>query len=288
MRTYGRLVAAAPALVGDALAGPAHTVPVLHRGIDALYLDLRGYPAPLPRPDLAVLGVLSASATAVPCGLQTTLSHLPPDVIGATDVVLGGGQLLLRDARETTVVMTRTVDAGVPHLSSAALRRSTPLLEGLVAEPVAAVRRELPESALADLAAESPDCVPALVGRGSGLTPVGDDVLCGWLAIQHARRGAGVRHSPIADAVREHAPGATTALSATLLGCAARGEVLPQFRRLVLTLLDPALASPHDHPTPHLGPSVDALLRVGHTSGAGLLLGATIALQHLASRSVTR
>ncbi len=44
MRTHRRVVAAAPAPLGALLAGPARTVPVLHRGVDAVYLDLRGTP----------------------------------------------------------------------------------------------------------------------------------------------------------------------------------------------------------------------------------------------------
>ena len=89
------------------------------------------------------------------------------------------------------------------------------------------------------------------------------------------------------DAVRRLAPAATTALSATLLACALRGDVLPEFRLLVLDLADPRTPTPR--PCGRAGRDlVQALLRVGHTSGAGLLLGATLALHHLASRSPAR
>ncbi len=277
MRTHRRVVAAAPALVGELLAGPARTVPVLHRGADAVYLDLRGPTAPTTAPEIAVLGVLSATATAVPCALRTSLPRLPADVAGASQALLGGGRVLLGD---TAAVVTRTVDATVPRLPDAALEPAARVLDSLVGDRSAGVRAELPPTALASLAAGAGDGVPALLGRGSGLTPVGDDVLCGWLATMVAARPHAAR--PVADAVRRHAPAATTALSATLLACAARGEVLPQFRRLVLDLADPAA----DLDT-RVAVDVDALLRVGHTSGAGLLLGASIALHHLASRSLT-
>lgn len=281
MSTDRRLVAAAPTSLGALLSGPAKAVPVLHRGIDAIYLDLSDYPRPTSTPDLLVLGVLSSSATAVPCGLHTTMPHLSQGVVGAQKVVLGAGRVLFHATRGVEVVATRTVDVTVPRLPETGLLARAQMLTELLGRQVDAVRAELPPTALADLAAGSPDCVPALVGRGSGLTPVGDDVLCGWLALHHAV-DRGVGPAPIAEAVRHHAPHATSALSATLLGCAARGEVLPEFRRLVLTLI----ASPLDHPA-DLDASIAALLRVGHTSGAGLLLGATIALHHLASRSLT-
>ena len=58
--------------------------------------------------------------------------------------------------------------------------------------------------------------VADLVGRGDGLTPLGDDVLCGWLA---AHRAAGVATPAVDDAVRRALP-RTTTLSATLLECA--------------------------------------------------------------------
>jgi len=85
--------------------------------------------------------------------------------------------------------------------------------------------------------------------------------------------------SAVRDAVEEHARSMTTLLSATLLDCAARGDVLPEYRRLLLDL-----AAPHGQ---GVDDSVDALLRVGHTSGAGLMLGTVLALRHLASRSST-
>jgi hypothetical protein len=285
MRTHRRVVAAAPALVGELLAGPARTVPVLHSGADAVYLDLRGStPSTAPSsaaPDLAVLGVLSTAATAVPCGLQTTLPRLPADVAGATRAVLGDGRVLLGG---TEAVVTRTVDATVPRVPAAAVVPAARVLAEVVGDRSAGVRAELPAEALAALAEGSADCVPELLGRGSGLTPVGDDVLCGWLATTVATRApvGSAAGTALADAVRRLAPAATTALSATLLGCATRGEVLPQFRRLVLDLADPA-----PDLDARVAVDVDALLRVGHTSGAGLLLGASIALHHLASRSLT-
>ena len=64
--------------------------------------------------------------------------------------------------------------------------------------------------------------------------------------------------------------------------------MLPEFRLLVLDLADPRTADPETLLQSRVESRVQALLRVGHTSGAGLLLGATLALHHLASRSPAR
>ena len=59
------------------------------------------------------------------------------------------------------------------------------------------------------------------MGHGDGLTPAGDDLLCGWLAVH---RAAGVATTAVDDAVRRHLS-RTTSLSAALLACALAGEV---------------------------------------------------------------
>jgi hypothetical protein len=108
--------------------------------------------------------------------------------------------------------------------------------------------------------------LPALVSRGDGLTPLGDDLVCGWLA---THRAAGVA-TPDADRfVRDLAP-RTTALSAALLDCALHGEALPQLTAYLSSCGTPAEPA-----------AATALLAVGHTSGAGLLHGARLALAGL-------
>ncbi len=99
--------------------------------------------------------------------------------------------------------------------------------------------------------------------RGDGLTPYGDDVLCGWLAIH---RAAGVPSPDLDEAVRRLLP-RTTLFSATLLDCAMRGEVIPEFAAYAASLGTPAQAA-----------AEATLTAVGHTSGAGLLEGARWAL----------
>lgn len=93
-----------------------------------------------------------------------------------------------------------------------------------------------------------------LVGRGPGLTPLGDDVLIGFLAAE-ALDGVNPKTLSIAAA---HFGQRTTALSRTLLRLAARGHV-PEPVHALLSFGDP-------------GP----LLRFGATSGRGIAVGLSL------------
>jgi len=171
------------------------------------------------------VGVVGTRATAVPCALRTALDRLP-EVVAAS---VRDGVLHLDDQ---PLVVGRLVDVSVPRLAR----------NGSAGE--------------IDVA--------GLLGRGDGLTPYGDDVLCGWLA---AHRAAGIA-TPEVDAVVRAVADRTTLLSATLLDCAMHGEVIPEFAAWVASL-----GSPDE------GARAAALARVGHTSGRGLLEGATRALE---------
>jgi len=195
----------------SAADGPA---PLLHRGPDAVYVDVAG----------RCVGVLGTRATVVPCALRTALGRLP-DVAGAS---VRDGVLHLDDQ---PLAVGRLVDITVPPLD-----RIGPPAEIDVA---------------------------ALVGRGDGLTPYGDDVLCGWLA---AHRAAGI-DTPEVDAAVRAAADRTTLLSATLLDCAMHGEVIPEFAAWLGSL-----------GTADEEARAAALARVGHTSGRGLLEGGTRAM----------
>lgn len=265
--TAPRLIpAAAPARVRAALAGGRRAAQVVHRGADAVYLEVDG----------RCLGVLSAAATAVPCALRTTLPTLPAGLREAERVHVGGGRVT---AGHVGVHVGRTVDPGVPPVDPDAVpavaRRLDAAAErtGGATERLRQVRAELPEDALSALAGGRAEAVAALLGRGSGLTPVGDDVLAGWLA---TARAAGERDGAVACSVAAQAA-RTTLLSATLLDCAFHGEVLPEHAALLRSLVDD-----RGHEADR---RLAALLGVGHTSGAGLALGTRLALHHLQSRS---
>jgi len=198
-------VAAHLRAVGDAAA------PVLHRGPDAVYVDVAG----------RCVGVVGTRATAVPCALRTALDRLP-------DVVRASVRKGVLHLDEVPVVVGRLVDVTVPRLP-------------LTGRPGAIE-------------------VAGLVGRGDGLTPYGDDVLCGWLAVT---RGARIP-TPAVDAEVRALLATTTLLSATLLECAMAGEVVPAFAAWLAGT----------------GP-VEAVERIGHTSGRGLVEGARLALSGL-------
>jgi Protein of unknown function (DUF2877) len=109
-----------------------------------------------------------------------------------------------------------------------------------------------------------------LVGWGDGLTPLGDDVLCGWLA---AHRAAGVATPAVDDAVRRALP-RTTTLSATLLECALEGEVADLAGDYLRAL-----------GTPRAAAARTALSTLGHSSGDGIAHGIDLALAALAGRA---
>ncbi|MGW1993928.1 DUF2877 domain-containing protein [Embleya sp. NPDC001921] len=105
-----------------------------------------------------------------------------------------------------------------------------------------------------------------LIGLGPGLTPSGDDALCGFLLALRllAPDPAGGRYaSALGARVAAHAPGRTTDLSAALLGHAVRGDGCAQLIDLI-----GAVGRDTD-----VIPCLRHLLTVGHTSGADLAHG---------------
>lgn len=208
-------VSAPPHVAARLATASDRPLPLLHRGPDAVYVDLDGW----------ALGVVSARATQVPCALRSRAATLPPVASCRVET----GMLYLDDL---PVVVGRFVTTRVPRLQ-------------------------------ATLADQVPPDPAELVGRGDGLTPYGDDVLCGWLAIY---RATGMPSPGLDAEVRRLLP-RTTLLSATLLHCAIRGEVIPEFSAYVASL-----------GTSGQPAAEAALTAVGHTSGAGLLEGARWAL----------
>ena len=221
-------------------AAPDGPRQVVHASSTAIYVDLDGW----------CLGLVSADATRVPCALWTTI----PDLGGLADagVRIESGTVRLGSEE---VRITRVADVSTPGLGHGGSR-------------VSERARCLTSSAGLSLPADgrlTTAHLDRLLGRGPGLTPLGDDVLAGWFA---ARIAAGRPDHVLAAAVR-HRLVVTTLLSATLLDCALHGEVLPQ--------LGDWLA----RPTPE---TADALMAVGATSGAGMLVGADLALTSMTDR----
>jgi hypothetical protein len=113
--------------------------------------------------------------------------------------------------------------------------------------------------------------VATLVGHGAGLTPLGDDVVCGWLA---AHRAAGVPTPEVDEALLRLLP-RTTAFSAALIECALAGEVA-----------DPVAAYLRSLGTPGADVARAALESFGQSSGLGLAHGLDLALAELTAELV--
>lgn len=276
MNTRIRVAAASSKWVRDQLDGPLRQVRVVHAGLHAMYVAVPGADN-ADGSNTRCLGLLSRSSSMVPCGLRTALADLSsvtgsPDPLTPGDVVgIGDGMLQLG---ATDVSVGRILDLSVPRIDPVAAGPAAQRLRMPIGDRTAAVRAELPAVALTMLAGGDPAAVPMLLGLGSGLTPVGDDVLAGWLATMSAARPGS---NTVADAVAGRSFVATTLLSATLLDRARAGEVLPEFGQL-LRDLDRESTDPQPA---RLAADVDLLAAIGHTSGVGLLLGCLLALDHL-------
>ncbi|MGQ0602363.1 MAG: DUF2877 domain-containing protein, partial [Anaerolineales bacterium] len=114
-----------------------------------------------------------------------------------------------------------------------------------------------------------PRCVEgvnALAGLGAGLTPAGDDFICGalfavWAGLLPSPNGRGAGGE---GEIAEAAAPRTTTLSAAYLRAAARGECMALWHNLFTALCDDGR---------DLRPEIGELLSVGHTSGADALAG---------------
>lgn len=252
----------APPRVRDRLRRcPDGPVPVLHTGPAATYVDVGGW----------AVGVVTPAATRVPCALRLAGHRAcgPTDFAsegipgGPVTAYLEGGSLHLGGHR---LPMGRSVDVRAPRGVPRRCTRTTANSVTVLATPPAAVAEFVSIHLPRRLDATAAD---QLLGRGPGLTPLGDDVLAGWLAVH---RLVGVA-TPEVDEVLAGARARTTLVSATLLDCAAHGEVVPEFARWLAALA-----------TSDARRCLDALLTVGATSGAGLAVGAAVALTTLDRR----
>ncbi len=253
MTQVGALAVAAPPRVRDRLrATPDGPVAVVHRGAHALYLDVGGW----------CVGVIASSAVRVPCALRPAIDSLSGILpAGSRSAYLEVGTLHL-GGRPLSI--GRLEATYVPRIDTGAVFGTEAYSVTVQATPPATVA----EFVAAHLPHGRVDPVTAahLIGRGEGLTPLGDDVLAGWLALH---RAAGVPTDDVDGVVRAFAS-RTTLLSATLLDCAVHGEVIPEFAdwlRALGTVDAPARAR--------------TLQAVGGSSGAGLLHGGQLALTHL-------
>ncbi len=288
-------MAAAPALastgIADLLRGPLRPASVISIFPTAIYLRTE----PLVYPDRngvetrrqsGVVAILTSDASRLPLG---AILHRP-----ATDrpLISGRGRLhaFLGEGRITVGPLTVRASGWwdprprLPSIHPALLPEGMRELRSAVSERLHSPVREVPVELCAQLGAlraalRRNDVTSALragqrmIGLGPGLTPAGDDLLCGMLAglallghPQAARIGAGVLAL---------APGRTTDLSLALLRHATLGQVNSELGSVIQALAG----------TGRLPGALQRLFAVGHTSGIALGLGLSAAVD-LTSRSV--
>ncbi|WP_084764594.1 DUF2877 domain-containing protein [Knoellia subterranea] len=220
-----RIPAAASPLARDLVAGAHRRAVVLAAFPTALYLGFEAHAEVLP--------VVTSDALVLPTALRLAASG-PFDwgVAGGDVVTVGGGAVAL-PSRGIHVVRSWR-----PRRVATGAANATPF-----------------------------DWAPLLaeIGRGEGLTPRADDVLCGALLAARARGVARPEALPVER---------TTSLSASLLVAAHAGY---------------AVSSVVDHVThavagsPEREVTRECVLAIGHTSGAGLLEGIDLVLNHVNS-----
>ncbi|WP_026405795.1 DUF2877 domain-containing protein [Actinomadura rifamycini] len=256
------------------LDGPRRPARVIAVFPAAVYAEVRGGPEP------RVLAVVASDAARMPNAVVVPAArrdHPFRAVREGADAVVGDGRF---ETGGFAVRVRREWDPApvLGPLHPAALARNLRAVEaacedagmaggGLAGHPDPGLLAD--RCAAGDLAG-AVEAAERIVGLGPGLTPSGDDVLCGLLvALRHA--GGAVRPGGravwLADwlgaAVTADAGTRTTALAATLLHCAAAGAAGAEVGAVL------RCAAGAEPP----GPAVRRLLAVGHTSGTDLAHG---------------
>ena len=224
----------ASAMVAPLIDGRRQTLVIAHRSRYACQLA--------DRDGRVVLAVMTRDAVRLPHG--AVVPSLPR---GASPVSVGDGSL------------------GWDGCSMRVARWFRPARPALPA-----LRRRIDDPTIARFAAQWSESL----GRGDGLTPYHDDVVCGVLVTLHA---AGHRLAPalcaaVADADLESR---TTAVSAALLRAGARGYCIDPLAVFLGAL---ACDTASAETARRQDAALTALLAVGHSSGRGLVEGALTAL----------
>lgn len=286
------LPAAVSPLVAADLSGAARRRRVLAAFPTCLYVELGAHER--------VLAVLAADAVALPIGVRLALpsAQVHWAVQPGDHVVVGEGRVRLPRA---DVVAARTLR---PSRVQPTPRGGTGGGVGAALPEPGALGNLVHALTAAALAGGSADPgVRGLIGAGRGLTPSGDDALCGVLLTLAAVDSPAARRALLAvrAAVRSVLPW-TTSLSAGLLVAAGDGYAVPDVARLVTLVVGAGSNGRIEVPEPRLEPGsagsvrpirpseeptvpteltglVDRVLAIGHTSGRDLLAGVVGALR---------
>jgi hypothetical protein len=249
----------APRFVHAALAGAPGPVNLLGSFPTAGYLQLGSG---------AVIAVLTSDAVQLPIGvtLPWSSSELELPALLRSGVVRPGRCPELRLGRFRITV------SGERNTSLVHCGRPVQLESG------AGPRIPLDDLDRIDPFEDPKAAVDRLLGRGPGLTPAGDDLLCGALA---ATVLFGIDDHRLAEAVRRRLAGshrATTGLSGQLLLRALAGDGPPELQHLGRTMCQP-------DPLPCQA-AWRRLLAIGHSSGAALGAGLLAGARHAAAAQV--
>jgi hypothetical protein len=200
----------------------------------------------------------------MPNGVEAPLG-LPGGLAAGDHFLAGDGGLVLGD-QEWRAVRWWNPRPVLPRVDPAAVRVHIATVRGRFAP---AADEGLGAALAAADAAGVLAAAGGLIGKGPGLTPLGDDVLTGAVAGSWLL-GEAVNNQALLHLLTGVIPGIcalarerTTALAATLLRHGCRGEVDDASAALLLALCgrgDPEAA-------------LDALLALGHSSGTGLATG---------------
>ena len=121
----------------------------------------------------------------------------------------------------------------------------------------------------ATLAQADADAAIDVLGLGCGLTPAGDDIVAGALAVLAV---TGRLDDSVRAAIETQSRTRTTSLSSALVAAAGRGEMIPQAARLLKAV---AAGEPREQ----VDTAARELFAVGSTSGHDLAAGMTGALR---------
>lgn len=251
--------------MAETLAGGDRPARVLGAFPTAIYL--------LPVGEDDVLAVLTSDALRLPRavvlpapatvrGLDT---YAGPARMGDGRVQLG--EVVLRPARWWRPARPRAARGRLDVPPEATGAHLSPRLRAAVEDLVGAVGAAADNGARTGADDRVRVAADRLLGLGPGLTPAGDDVLAGLFVAAQLAPYAARPLDVLARHVRGRAHGRTTALSATLLRCAADGHGVPELIAFVEAVGGGG----------HASAAYAELARVGHTSGRDLAVGVVAA-----------
>jgi hypothetical protein len=250
------------------VSGPPRSARVVAQFPTALYLvveaDGHGQPQP------AVLPVVARGGLRLPTAV-TLATDVPGGDWGAgvgSRVVVGDGAIRLPGAEVAGVRTWR------PRRMPSLVRTPGVAASAVLDRPHGPLReqaRDIVEDLCArrDVTAR----VNAHVGAGQGLTPSGDDALCGVLL---GLRLMGARTTALAVVLWEAVRGrlaVTTSLSASMLAEAAEGYAVPPVIHLGEALVEATAADAAEGTVERVAARAADVAAVGHTSGTDLLAG---------------